>query len=48
MTKKKSTGTGTNFHFAVEKGRVQQFVDKYLTSSILGTVNNGILKLINA
>ena len=34
---------------AVEKGCVQQFVaDKYLTGSILGTINNVILKLIDA
>ena len=45
----KSSGTGTNFHSAVEKGCVQRFVDiQYLTSSIPGTLNNGILKLIDA
>ena len=34
---------------AVEKGCVQQLVvDKYLTGSILGTINNVILKLIDA
>ena len=48
-TIKKSSGTSTNFHLAVEKGCVQQFVDiKYLTWSILGALNNGILKLIDA
>ena len=36
------------FHLAVEKGRVQQFADKYLTGNILGTLNNGILKLTDA
>ena len=37
--KKKSSGTGC----------VQRFVDiKYLTGSILGTLNSGILKLIDA
>ena len=47
--RKKSSGTGTNFHLAVEKGCVQRFVDiQYLTWSILGTLNNGILKLIDA
>ena len=34
---------------AVEKGCIQQFVvDKYLTGSILGTINNVILKLNDA
>ena len=36
------------FHLAVEKGCVQQFADKYLTGNILGTLNNGILKLTDA
>ena len=39
----------TNFHLAVEKFCVQRFVDiQYLTWSIPGTLNNGILKLIDA
>ena len=36
------------FHLAVEIGCVQQFTDKYLTGNILGTLNNGILKLTDA
>ena len=36
------------FHLAVEKDCVQQFADKYLTGNILGTLNNGILKLTDA
>ena len=34
-----------NFHLAVENGCERKFVDKYLTENILGTLNNGILKL---
>ena len=42
-------GKKSNFYLAVDKGCVQQFVNmKYLTGSILGTLNNGILKLIDA
>ena len=45
----KSSGTGINFYLAIEKGCVQRFVDiKYITWSIIGTFNNGILKLIDA
>ena len=36
------------FHLAVGKDCVQQFADKYLTGNILGTLNNGILKLTDA
>ena len=47
--KAKSSGTGINFHSAVVKGCVQRFVDiQHLTWSIPGTLNNGILKLIDA
>ena len=36
------------FHLVVEKGCVQQFVANCLTGSILGTLNNWILKLTDA
>ena len=35
-------------NLAVEKDCVQQLADKYLTGNILGTLNNGILKLTDA